>query len=141
MRKYVSLGSALLMGVVLGKENKKPVYESLAKAPAVLGLDTLPPTTQTAQTQLKRAYSIPSAEYDEDFEVEAQRDASPVTSECTTVNDAVTSEGTSIEVKAERSATTSYGTVSPASPANIPQNVKLITEIYCGVNVAAVPGY
>ena len=119
MRKYVSLGSALMMGVVLGKENKTPAF-AVAKgnAPLPLGLTSM---LQPAQALNKVAHEA------------KERKARVVDSPDTSI-------ATSIEKSPDvRSVNTSEGTSAATSEKS--PNVKMVVEIYCGVAVNCVPNY
>lgn len=125
MRKYLSLGSALMMGVVLGKEKQTYAFASEAvEAPRALplGLNSMLP----AQTFKQVAKVAKQHETEKKY----KRVDSPVTS-------VATSSATPdvMEKRANSSLTSKDIDVSP-SP-----NVKMVVEIYCGVQVNAVPGY
>lgn len=140
MRKYLSLGGAMMMGSVIGKSEKSLLPAKYELQPAqVLGMPT--EHTQAARFQFDHAKPIPQPEptIQKGRRYEVEEDV--ITSHCTSHDQKVNNR----REYEERSLTTSNGTVSIGesvdSPDTQPQNVKLTVDIYCGAYVQAVPGY
>ena len=139
MRKYLSLGAAMMMGSVIAKTDKKdlqPAKYDLQPA-QVLGMPTEQQHVETFHFEHAKPIPQPAPQAQRRFNND------DVTSHCTSHDEH--SAKVARRQYEERSLTTSNGTVSLGesvdSPDVVPQNVKLTVDIYCGAYVQAVPGY